>query len=485
MRVGPEGGEADAEVRLGSSTVWVDGAPEGGPEVLAERLLAGDVAVPGAWSAVVGRSGRPLDAVVAPFGGSPLYTDGRQVARDPGELGDLRRRPVDSEGVRQHLVADPSDATSTFALGVRRIPAGHHLVLDGAMRIERAWDPRPVRSVEPVREVRAAVERAVGRTHGPTAVALSGGLDSSIVALLLARTGPVRLISNRFPGWPADEGGPIEAVCAAASSPRTDVDSRSLDPVEVLWLLKPPGFPPIIPNHHLNLALLRACEASLVTGFGGDEVIGHGLDITRELIAAGRPVRALWEAGWLALRHRHGAESYSASRWLRHVHIAFRGPPVDPLARRRRDALHTWVDRSRDEIARVASAVGKQVRTPLLDPRLAEVMLGVPTRLRVRRGRTRWVLREAFVDLLPPEVLRRTDKADLSRSFAEPFVGSLPGLWSSLTTGALRPWLGDAELAACRSAAEAGDPDATAALWRAFGAAWWLSWHTGDHPRRR
>jgi asparagine synthase (glutamine-hydrolysing) len=56
---------------------------------------------------------------------------------------------------------------------------------------------------------------------------------------------------------------------------------------------------------------------------------------------------------------------------------------------------------------RLAMARGLEVRSPLLDVRLAEVCLAMPARLRVRRGRTKVGLRRASADWIPPALLRR------------------------------------------------------------------------------
>jgi len=56
---------------------------------------------------------------------------------------------------------------------------------------------------------------------------------------------------------------------------------------------------------------------------------------------------------------------------------------------------------------RLSMARGLEVRSPLLDVRLAEVCLRMPARLRVRRGRTKVALRRAAVDWIPPSLLQR------------------------------------------------------------------------------
>jgi asparagine synthase (glutamine-hydrolysing) len=56
---------------------------------------------------------------------------------------------------------------------------------------------------------------------------------------------------------------------------------------------------------------------------------------------------------------------------------------------------------------RLAMRHSLEVRSPLLDVRLAELCLSMPPGLRIRRGVTKYALREAARPWLPPELLRR------------------------------------------------------------------------------
>ena len=88
-------------------------------------------------------------------------------------------------------------ATSTLFQAVRRLPPGHGLVVtNGAVRLQRYWRPEDVPRAAPAsdddyaEEFLALYSRAVkDRLCGPgrIGVHLSGGLDSSSVAVLAAR----------------------------------------------------------------------------------------------------------------------------------------------------------------------------------------------------------------------------------------------------------------------------------------------------------
>ncbi|MCB9675396.1 MAG: asparagine synthase [Alphaproteobacteria bacterium] len=488
-------GTADATVRIGRHTVFVDGWTPAGPEALARAMVEGGpravASWPGDWAAVSKQEGREgLEVAVDGFGGRVAYTDGRRVTSSPEALGDLRERPIDVEGMATQLTGWIDDPTPTLVRGITRVPAGYGGHVGAAVRLARIWVPRPESHERPALALRAIVETAVRerRAHlgGTPTVALSGGLDSSVLAGVLADQGEVRAVSNRFAGWAADEGPWIDVVAAMHRVPVEAVDSRALDPMEVLERLAPPGFPPVLVNHHLNLALLRAAGPSLWTGFGGDEVFGHGLDLVRELAEDGRTLRAAWEAFWLARRFRHArigqlrALRMWGGRWIRasmpdRARRRVPGRPRGTLQRRIETVTHPLIARSREEQQRLAAGEGRTLVMPFLDPRVATVCLGVPARQLVRRGRTRHVVREAFADLLPDAVRRRSDKADLSRALDEPFRDVATAIRADL----LAPWCTTRRIDELHADFERGSHDAAADLFRLAGASRWLEWHAG------
>jgi asparagine synthase (glutamine-hydrolysing) len=70
----------------------------------------------------------------------------------------------------------------------------------------------------------------------------------------------------------------------------------------------------------------------------------------------------------------------------------------------RRLFLHKIRNLARTELQRVdrtSMGHGVEARVPFLDPALVEVALALPMDLKVRDGQEKWILREAFADLLP------------------------------------------------------------------------------------
>jgi asparagine synthase (glutamine-hydrolysing) len=56
---------------------------------------------------------------------------------------------------------------------------------------------------------------------------------------------------------------------------------------------------------------------------------------------------------------------------------------------------------------RMGMASGLETRSPLLDTALVEYVATLPPGLKIRRATTKWILREAFKDMLPPKLTRR------------------------------------------------------------------------------
>jgi asparagine synthase (glutamine-hydrolysing) len=55
-------------------------------------------------------------------------------------------------------------------------------------------------------------------------------------------------------------------------------------------------------------------------------------------------------------------------------------------------------------------AHSREVRLPFLDHNLVEFVFKLPERLLLRDGWTKWIIREAFRDLVPEEISNRIDK---------------------------------------------------------------------------
>jgi asparagine synthase (glutamine-hydrolysing) len=246
-------------------------------------------------------------------------------------INDLLGHPKVSRALNRAALADNlcqrwPDPGETFFAAVRRVPPGHRLLLDGdRLEITRYWDPLPPgKAVNWVTEeelegfdgwLETAAERAL--RHGPSAVFLSGGLDSTSVAMAAAdvaartrRPTPLAL-SLGFPD-PCDESPIQRGVAAALGMPQEFVPFWSAVPTGTLLsralrlscALAAPLRSAWAPVYHdLAERGKRRGARVVLTGLGGDELLGanplYAADLLRRgnLLGLGRQV-ARWRRSY-------------------------------------------------------------------------------------------------------------------------------------------------------------------------------------------
>lgn len=106
------------------------------------------------------------------------------------------------------------------------------------------------------------------------------------------------------------------------------------------------------------------------------------------------------------------------------------GLPPEGLAQRQ------WLDYRRFSVPylthyedRASMAFAREVRLPFLDYRLVELMLNAPVESKLNAGWTKYSLRQAFADWLPPEIIWRRDKQGFSMPQEEWLRGELRASW--------------------------------------------------------
>ncbi len=217
-------------------------------------------------------------------------------------------RALDPEGLAQVLSYWSTVAPRTVFRGVRQVPPGHLAVFDrGGLRTRPYWSIGfPDRGTEPIQDVDANAEQLRERlveaarlrflrSDVPVGVYLSGGLDSAIIAAVVARytDAPLRTFSLRFADSEFDEGDYQRQMVEKLGTEHSEVVVRDRDIAEV--------FPEVV--WFSETPLLRAGPAPLyllsrlardngykvvVTGEGADEVLA-GYDLFREA-----QVRLFW-----------------------------------------------------------------------------------------------------------------------------------------------------------------------------------------------
>ena len=345
---------------------------------------------------------------------------------------------------------------------VRRLPSGHALSVErGAVRLHRWWRPEDVPPLPPAsddalaEQCLAILTEAVrdrlrdGRSIG---VHLSGGLDSSGIAVLAARElrRAGRPAPPAFTWHPPPGGGGMRGVAEAGGYDRIESVRRQEDlqllwrpvePDDVIASLRGDGTRGASSGTHEEIVRRTAVGEEievLLSGWGGDEGISfNGRGYYPQLLRSGR-VRRLWRE--LRERHRRpfaallaeaalplvSRRTAKVARRLRRGEWPFRknvtfihprfarrvrplpagpGLPRAGVRATQLRLLQSGVHASRMERWAVGGARhGIEYRYPLLDRRVLEFALGLPPE-QYRRGRwSRWLMRRALDPILPSEV---------------------------------------------------------------------------------
>ena len=376
----------------------------------------------------------------------------------------------------------------TFYRNIRVLPQASCLFVEEGVepRIRTYWqadfDPRPVPSGRAKRDVRRLVHQAVERrlvADVPVGVLLSGGLDSTILTAVMASLAPgaVRTFTAGFEEAPSYD----ESAFARLVSQRLRTNHREVrvgpDCIEQLDTLVdaydgPFGDSSALPTYAVT-QLARESVTVALTGEGGDDLFcgylrframemasivpGWGVALGRRVMssfshhsdfrstrrrlrrffeAAGLPEEERWlywvgffvsdlgrilkpDAGWLA-----DADRLPDAGPLTSIREAMNGGR-NVLARSLAANFSTYLaDDLLVKADRMGMANSLELRVPFLDTDLVEYAAGLPRRLLRRRGTLKYVLREAFSDVVPRVVLDRE-----KQGFAAPLADWFRGPW--------------------------------------------------------
>lgn len=301
---------------------------------------------------------------------------------------------------------------ATLMQGVNRLTPGHILRVDASGRFDifRWWDTAttkadvPARYDDQVAAFRALLEDAVKirlRSDVPIGTCLSGGVDSSAVAGVMAHVaraggahereagGDRHAFIASFPGSAIDETRFADEVARHTGvTPhhwRFDSSDTVTHVLDGIWSNDEihPGI--TVPMWSLYRQMRRENVVVSLDGHGGDEVYG------------GYP--------W----HLDVATEKLNERLFLDTHIN-----VLPAILRNYD--------------RAAMAHGVEVRMPLLDWRLVTFAFALPASSRIGGGYTKRILRDAVKGLIPESIRLRRQKIGFNAPLIELFNGGLAPL---------------------------------------------------------
>jgi asparagine synthase (glutamine-hydrolysing) len=401
---------------------------------------------------------------------------------------------LDPRGVAFYLSFGYVPAEHCILKGVNKLKAGHCLTFsieEDVVRARRYWDiPRPDSAdvadrEQLVGELEQLIVSAVGEqlvADVPVAVLLSGGVDSSVVTAIAARTSgrPIRTFTITIPGSPSiDEAVHAKKVADhfATQHVQLPIDPSSLNVLHDLSVQfdEPISDSSMIPTYLLARTVSQHCKVVL-GGDGADELFGGyrayqgTLHQARVRALLPRPVRDLVSLGARILlptgmKRRNGLIGLAGSvedgiaqigvmfdrgswrtlspwladqeirldpvAWRRDLVEADRGVPGAAMAADFRTYLPEDVLTKVDRASMLSSL---EVRAPFLDHRIVEFAYGrVPNALRVSATQRKIVLKDLARRILP---------ADLDLERKQGF--SIP-LSSWLTPKSIQEWREDCQ----------------------------------------
>jgi asparagine synthase (glutamine-hydrolysing) len=370
---------------------------------------------------------------------------------------------VDAASLQHYLTLQYVPEPATLHRGIRRIESGTSFtVRDGELATRRYFHPAfPVRPV-PGDEQQALYDRIAAvlddsvRVHMRADVTvgsfLSGGIDSTAIAALAKRYNP-KLMTFTV-GFEREGFSEIDVAAESARAIGVEHITKVVSPEEfaesiplVVWYLDDPVADPALVPLHFVAREARKHVKVVLSGEGADELFG-GYNIYREPLSLaafdklpggirralgalstrlpdGMRGKDLLRRGSIPLEQRY----YGNARIFRDDELTFleqRDPDLSHVAvtaelyRRTREAgyddvtamqyvdLFTWL---RGDILvkadKMTMANSLELRVPFLDPEVFAVAGTLPVDQRVTKETTKFALRRALEQIVPPHVLNR------------------------------------------------------------------------------
>ena len=326
-----------------------------------------------------------------------------------------------------------TDDSSIFET-IRQLPPAHHLTYkDGRATLCRYWDLRDTpradntTEAEAVARLKDLLARVVEEhriSDVPLGLTLSGGLDSSILAHLMAN-GPGRLEAFTLGFGHASDEIPF-ARQVSANLPLDHHESLR-DPAgaiqnlpRIAWHLEEPlsnvtaitayNWAEFVASH-TKVALIGEGADEIMAGYfqyrlfrGPAAVMPHALSRRLFRFATLQPPLRLIKA-LCATLPQAAAE---LDEIFHHDYLGRFGREGGGLnGALLFDLEYELSNNQLLRVDRMTMAHGLEARVPFLDHRLVEFCWGLPASLKIRGRNQKYLLREAFRDVLPPAVIAR------------------------------------------------------------------------------
>lgn len=423
-----------------------------------------------------------LDVLRDPSGSTPVFrfaTNGVDVLASDVELAERaldQPFDIDWEGVAQMLAYPQRRGRATGLTGVLEVPAGAMLTWQGPSLSEaQLWSPwsfadkaQRIDDIGTARDgFRRTLERVVslwGQVYPQALLELSGGLDSSLIALCMPRKPSISAINIVTETADGDERDYARLSAEAAG---LQLVEAPVEPRADFRKARAGRFPRPSSHGYLQAVEARIAEVgrasgakAFFSGKGGDNVLcgistaGPGADalltfgLSRATVAAIADLArvhgcTVWTAAWFSLKKAIRPLRSDAAQTL------FLRPGLEVPA-----PDHPWLQRvngilpgKRDHVRtllvahafldRYAHASAGPVIAPMLSQPMIELCLRIPTWMWIDGGQNRAVARQAFASRLAERVRQRTTKGGLDGFAAAVYRNARKDLLMFLSEGRL------------------------------------------------
>jgi|TARA_Y100000294_G_scaffold152322_1_gene150554 asparagine synthase (glutamine-hydrolysing) len=361
-----------------------------------------------------------------PFGIKPLYyaetAEGLAFASEPQALfqAGLVKPVLRPEARNELLQLQFTTGAGTVFEGVHRLLPGETVQVRGGRVTDRLsrkalpdGGPIEVSQSAALRRLDEVLSDSVNihqRSDVPYGMFLSGGIDSSALLAMMSRLNerPVQAFTAGFSGTDvADERQLARAVAEAAGADHTEVEFSEED----FWALlpkiaavmdDPAADYAVLPTYKLAAAAKEAGLKVVLTGEGGDELFGgYGRyrRLRRARLLGGRPMRERGVFDGLGVLR--GEPAGWRDGFAKSEQEAAQGGRTKLQAAQAADCADWLPHDLLAKLDRCLMAHGVEGRVPFLDLKVADFALRLPDRLKVRRGRGKWLLRKWLQTALP------------------------------------------------------------------------------------
>ena len=486
---------------------------------------------------------KPLYYAELPGVGIVFGSEIKALLEDPDVPRDWRPEAID-----EYLTLLYIPAPGTIYSAIRKVPPAHVLVAEnGRATLTKYWDlsftgdGNPQREDDYLEELDSLLRESVGLrliSDVPLGAFLSGGIDSSTVVSYMKETSattPVT-IAVGFEQKDYDEVRHAETVArhlecefhALTASPQIE----GLLPKLAWHFDEPFADSSAVPTYYVSKAARELVTVAL-SGDGGDELwagyahhrVEHMEQRARAALGPARHVASwigralpLSVKGARSLRHLgvHPEDAYAqkhvngtfergakdrlysndftgrvnGSDALGTLRAAYRAcGSSDPMDRvLYADARTYMIDDVLTKVDRMSMAVSLEAREPLLDHKLLEFAARVPTSLKLKNGRSKYLLRRLLERKVPKSITER-GKSGFAAPIGEWLRGPLAPMTSELLLdGRLRDRgiFNDAEVRRLWDAHRTGRADHRHRLWQlVMLELWFRTFIDGSRPASR